>query len=219
MKKAVLLGLIALLVVPVFVLALQNEEKITCITEEVYEGCRGKDIILKENWFINSGETAFITLLPWQDYDRDVVKETIKYISQREPYATITGHTSSEYGELYYNIHYKTIELGGKSFQTSNIGSKILKCGDNFLDVSERDYFWNGIEISCSKEINVNEGGKATFGTGDIIETGDNSQVTTGDNSPINCSKSNTLSAIIASILGAVAGTLITHFLQKKKKR
>ncbi len=210
MNKVLIGIIIAFLLTVSNVHALQTEEYLNHVTDLVYDSCKGKDIKLKDNFFMRADNSGFVTELKWP-YDRELIKATVDYISRSEPYSASNN---------MYNGG--NIEVGGKSVLIDNRGENILTCGENHLDAYIREYYWNTRKIELPRNIQINEGGKATFGDRSPIIDANNSQVTTGDNSPINqenifiqlfWSKGTIGGAIIVIVLN-----ILYHFWKKRTK-
>lgn len=210
MNKA-LVGVVVLLFTISPVHAMQTEEYLNHVTDLVYDSCKGNDIKLKDNFFIRADNSGFVTELNWP-YNKELINATIHYISRSEPYSASNN---------MYNGG--NIEVGNKSVLIDNRGENILTCGENHLDAYIREYYWNTRKIELPRNIQVNEGGKATFGDRSPIIDANNSQITTGDNSPINqenifiqlfWSKGTVGGIIIALVL-----TIISYILKKRIKK
>ncbi len=135
MVNKTIIGIIIFLLTGSNVQALQTDEYLNHVTDLVYDSCKGNDIKLKENFFIKSDNSSFGTELKWP-YDRALVKETLNYISESEPYAESIDSWFS----------YTNVEVGGKSVRIDNRGYNILACGENHLDVFTREYDWKMVE-------------------------------------------------------------------------
>ena len=202
MFNKALIGIIIFLLTASQVHAMQTEEYLSHITDLVYDSCNEKDIKLKDNFFIKADNSGFIVDLKWP-YDITLIKDTIDYISISEPYA-VSRNSWFTYGDT---------EVGNKSVKIDGRGYNILVCGDNRLDVFSRDYYWNDRKIELPRNVQINEGGKATFGDRSPfieINAGDNSKITTGDRSPIN--EENILIQLFWS-KGTIGGGLIVIVL------
>lgn len=212
MVNKTIIGIIVFLLALSHVQALQNEEYLNHVTDLVYDSCKGNDIKLKDNFFIRGDYSGFSTELKWP-YNKTLIKETVVYISESEPFSdTINGpFMVGQY------------EVGNKSVKIDNRGYNILICGENHLDVFAREYDWNGKKIELPRNIQINAGGKATFGEKSPIIEANNSQVTTGDYSPIN--QENTLVQLfwskgtIGGLLIATLLKIISDFLKKRTKK
>lgn len=122
--------------------ALQTDEYLNHISSLVYQDCQQTDIQLKENWFIRADSEGFVTNITWP-YDLKYLQEAISYISQNEPYSTTSNMFMS--GD---------ITLNGKNYTRNNIGENILRCGENHLDVYNREYYWNTRKVDLPSNIN-----------------------------------------------------------------
>jgi hypothetical protein len=218
--KVVLFGLFMLLLLSNQLYSLQSEDYLNYIANLTYSSCAGQNIKLKETWFISADNSRFITEINWP-YSPQQVKEAIDYISRVEPYS-VTNNMFMQ----------GSIQVGNKSYTWNNVGENILTCGENKLDVYNREYYWDTRRIDLPRNLEVQSGAQATFGDrSPIINSGNSSQITTGDNSPIATSGSNSTitqnetnstinfwsnETLVGGIIGTIIGGVAVHILSKR---
>lgn len=184
--------------------AKSSELFIDYLTNLIYEDCRGKDINVK--YILLNNQT--FPVLKWP-YEKTALKNIIKIYGDLEPFKKYFG-TCEDYAG--------TVDIGPD-------GCGILTCQNNRLDISEYEYFWNGVRVDVPRE-----GFKATFGPNSpIVEThGERSPVTTGDNSSITQQEENiwlqlfwskgTIGGLFIALIGFVVKNGWQFLVNKRQK-
>ncbi len=111
--------------------AIKSDTFIDTHSKTIFENCEGSNLYL---------EYMTLDVINSSDNNLPTTRRILELFAQMEPFSEITRVI----GEGGQNV---VIKKGG------NNGYSILSCGDNYLDIDGRDWFWNTIQLEETPKI------------------------------------------------------------------
>jgi len=107
---------------------------------EIYKICQSEDLVIKEGFLKDKATNEKITKIDWP-WTQNKLKVIVELLGSYEPYVD------------YKNCPGKAVIV----FNDQQNGCEILKCGEHHLDITDRTYLLDDIEISAPPDVNIDK--------------------------------------------------------------